>query len=161
MSNIVNFPRRSVASQPLDSRCRVSSAQAVWRGGAQTGCGAISVASAELAEKPYAFMARLASGSSTNPEELLAAAHASCFTRSLAQVLQAAGHTPAELSTKAVVTLEPDGAGVRVTVSALTVRAKIPNLTNAAFEAMAWQAEQRSAISNALGAQITLDAALI
>ncbi len=106
-------------------------------------------------------MARLSSGNSTNPEELLAAAHASCFTRSLARVLQAAGYTPAELSTKGVVTLEPDDGGVRVTVAALTVRAKVPNLSKAAFEAFAWQAEECSAISNALGAQITLDAALM
>jgi lipoyl-dependent peroxiredoxin len=161
MSNILKFPQKSVASDQGNSRCTVSTAQAVWRGGAGTGCGAIAVASAQPADKPYSFMTGHASGHSTNPEELLAAAHASCFTRSLARVLQAAGHTPAELSTKAVVTLEPDGAGVRVTVSALTVRAKIPNLSKVAFEAMAWRAEQRSAISNALGAQITLDAALI
>ncbi|MBV8307498.1 MAG: OsmC family peroxiredoxin [Gammaproteobacteria bacterium] len=161
MSNILKFPRKNVAAEQVNSCCKVSSAQAVWRGGAVTGCGAISVASAEPADKPYSFMARLASGNSTNPEELLAAAHASCFTRSLASVLQAAGHMPTELSTKAVVTLEPDGAGVRVTVAALTVRARIENLSKAAFEAFAWHAEQRSAISNVLGAQITLDAALI
>jgi osmotically inducible protein OsmC len=161
MSNILKFARKRTASDPSLSAATVSSAQAAWRGGAGTGCGAISVASAEPAERAYSFMASLASGNCTNPEELLAAAHASCFTQSLALVLQAAGYTPTELNTQAVVTVEPDGAGVRVSVSALTVRAKIPNLSNIAFEAIAWHAEQRCAISNALRAQITLDAALI
>lgn len=139
----------------------VSSAQAVWRGGAGAGCGAISVASAGPAEREYSFMASLASGNTTNPGELLAAAHASCFTNSLALVLQAARYTAIELSTRAVLTLEPDGAGVLVSVSALTVRARIPNLSKIAFEAIAWHAEQRCAICKALRAQITLDAALL
>ena len=161
MSNILKFARKRTASDPSPSAATVSSAQAVWRGGAGTGCGAISVTSAEPAERAYSLMACLASGNCTSPEELLAAAHASCFTKSLVLVLQAAGYTPTELTPQAVVTLEQDGAGVRVSVSALTVRAKIPNLTNIAFEALAWHAEQRCAISNALWAQITLDAALI
>jgi len=80
-------------------------------------CGAICVESTEPAEKLYSFMACLASGNGTNPEELLAAAHASCFTMSVALSLQAAGYTPAELSTEAVVTLEPDGASIRATRS--------------------------------------------
>jgi len=161
MSNILKFARTRIVSGQCPSAAARSSAQAVWRGDAGTGCGAISVASAAPAERAYSFMAHLASGNCTNPEELLAAAHASCFAQSLALVLQAAGYTPTELNTQAVVTLEPDGAGMRVSVSALTVRAKVPNLNNVAFEAIAWHAEQRCAISNALRAQITLDAALI
>lgn len=160
MSNILKFARkRRSPGQTAD--CMVSSAQTVWRGGPGTGCGAISVASAEPAERAYSFMSSLASGNTTNPAELLAAAHASCFTNSLAVVLQAAGYTPTELSTQAVVTLERDGASIRVSVSALTVRARIPNLSKIAFEAIAWHAEQRCAISNALRTQITLDATLV
>ena len=161
MSNIVKFASKRRVSGQSHPDATGGSAQVVWRGGAGTGCGAISVASAGPAEKAYSLMASLASGNSTTPEELLAAAHASSFTRSLALVLQTAGYTPAELITQAVVTLEPDGVGDRVSASALTVRAKIPDLSNIAFKAIAWHAEQRCAISNTLMAQITLDAALI
>ena len=159
MSNIVKFARSSCAESGSPSMIR--RAQAVWRGGVSKGCGAISVQSAEPAVRPYSLIACLASGNNTNPEELLAAAHASCFTMSLALALQAAGYTPTELSTEAVVTLEPDGASIRMSRSALTLRAKVPNLNKARFEAIAWYAEQTCAISKALRAQITLDAKLI
>ena len=161
MSNILEFRRKRTMCDRTPSAATASAAHAVWRGDARTGCGAISVASAERAERAYSFVTSLASGSSTNAAELLAAAHATCFTTSLSTVLRAAGYTPSELSTQAVVTLEPDGAGHRVTMSALKVRAKIPNLTRSAFEAMAWHAEQRSAVSNVLNAQVSLDAALL
>lgn len=161
MSNIVKFARKSVLCRESASRSRICSAQAIWRGGAGSGYGAIGVKSAEPAERPYSFLSCLASGNSSNPEELLAAAHASCFTLSLGLVLQAAGYTPTELSTQAVVTLEPDGAGIRISRSALTLRAKVPNLDQATFETLAWHAEQRCAISQALRAQITLAATLI
>jgi lipoyl-dependent peroxiredoxin len=159
MSNIVKFARKGRPQSGPPSLIRT--AQAVWRGGAGTGCGAISVESAEPAERSYSFMASLASGNGTNPEELLAAAHASSFALSLALVLQAAGYTPTELSTEAAVTLEPDGASIRMSRSELTLRAKVPNLDQARFEAIAWYAEQTCAISKALRAQITLDAKLI
>ena len=113
MSNILEFRRKRSVCKGSPPAAAVSCAQAVWRGDARGGCGAIAVASAEPAERAYSFMASLASGNGTNPAELLAAAHASCFTQSLTLVLQAAGYTPTELSTQAVVTLESDGAGVR------------------------------------------------
>jgi lipoyl-dependent peroxiredoxin len=161
MSNVLRFARKRVPSRPSGSRPLTRSAQTVWRGAGSTGCGAICVESAEAAERPYSLMGRLANGNSTNPVELLAAAHASCFTMYLAFSLQAVGYTPTELSTEAVVTLEPDGASMRMSRSALTLRAKVPNLDRAAFEAIASHAEQTCPISKALRAQITLDAKLV
>jgi lipoyl-dependent peroxiredoxin len=161
MSQIVKFPRRSGLCPRSGSRSMIRRAQAVCRGSAGAGCGAISVESATPAERSYSFMTSLASGNGTNPEELLAAAHASCFTMSLVLGLQAAGYTPAELSTEAVITLEADGASIRMGRSALTVRAKVPKLNKAAFEAIAWHAERTCTISKALRAQITLDAKLV
>ena len=91
---------------------------------------------------------------------LLAAAHASSFLMNLALGLQAAGYSPRELSAEAVVTLEPDGPGVRIGCSALRLRAKVPGLARRAFEALAWHAERTCPVSKALNAQVTLDARL-
>jgi osmotically inducible protein OsmC len=94
------------------------------------------------------------------PEELIAAAHAGCFTMALAFQLQGAGFTPTELSTEAAVSLEPEGQGFRITRSALTLRANVPNLDQAAFDKMAGEAEKNCPVSKVLNAQITLDAKL-
>jgi lipoyl-dependent peroxiredoxin len=161
VSNVLRFARKHGPSLPSGSRPLIRSAQAVWRGDGSTGCGAICVESAEPAERPYSLMGRLASGNGTNPAELLAAAHASCFTMYLAFSLQSVGYPPAELSTEAVVTLEPDGASMRMSRSALTLRARVPNIDRGTFEAIAWHAEQTCPISKALRAQITLNAKLI
>jgi osmotically inducible protein OsmC len=97
----------------------------------------------------------------TNPEELIAAAHAGCFTMALAFGLQAGGYTPAELTTEAAVTLEPEGQGFRISRSALTLRAQVPNLDDATFARMAGDAEKNCPVSKVLNAAITLDAKLI
>src|SRR5262249_11504941 len=97
----------------------------------------------------------------TNPEELIAAAHAGCFTMALAFGLQAEGFTPTELSTEAAVTLEPEGKGFRISRSALTLRAKVPNLDQAKFNQMAGEAEKNCPVSKVLKAEITLDAKLM
>jgi osmotically inducible protein OsmC len=97
----------------------------------------------------------------TNPEELIAAAHAGCFTMALAFGLQGAGYTPTELSTEAAVTLEQEGQGFRIIRSALTLRAQVPNLDEAAFARMAGEAEKNCPVSKVLNAEITLDAKLI
>jgi lipoyl-dependent peroxiredoxin len=153
MSNVVRFARKSVPCPAADSRSMIRKAQSVWRGNAGTDGGALCVESS--------LMGSLASGNASNPAELLAAAHASCFTTHLASTLQAVGFTPTELSTEAVVTLEPDGASMRISRSALTLRAKIPNLNKATFETIAWHAEQTCPVSKALRTSITLDAKLI
>ena len=114
-----------------------------------------------LAETPYSFKTRFESEKGTNPEELIAAAHAGCFTMALAFGLQTAGFTPTELTTEAAVTLEPEGQGFRISRSALTLRAQVPNLDETAFARFAGDAEKNCPVSRVLNAAITLDAKLI
>ena len=93
----------------------------------------LSTNSGVIAETPYSFRTRFENEKGTNPEELIAAAHAGCFTMALAFGLQAGGYTPTELTTEAAVTLEPEGQGFRISRSALTLRAKVPNLDETKF----------------------------
>ena len=113
-----------------------------------------------LAETPYSFRTRFENEKGTNPEELIAAAHAGCFTMALAFQLQAAGYTPSELSTTAAVSLEPDGAGFKITRSALTLVAEVPGLDKETFDSLAAEAEKNCPVSRLLNAQITLSATL-
>lgn len=138
----------------------IRKAKAVWRGTGRAGNGQLSTGSGVLAETPYSFRTRFENEKGTNPEELIAAAHAGCFTMALAFQLQGAGFTPTELSTEAAVSLEPEGQGFRITRSALTLRANVPNLDQAAFDKMAGEAEKNCPVSKVLNAQITLDAKL-
>ena len=114
-----------------------------------------------LAETSYSFKTRFENEKGTNPEELIAAAHAGCFTMALAFGLQGAGYTPTELSTEAAVTLDPEGQGFRISRSALTLRAKVPNLDEATFARMAGDAKKNCPVSKVLNAKITLDAKLL
>ena len=136
-------------------------ASARWQGTVKEGAGTISTQSGTLKDTPYSFAARFGDGKGTNPEELVAAAHAGCFTMALAFGLQAGGYTPTELTTEAAVTLEPEGQGFRISRSALTLRAKVPNLDEAGFARMAGDAEKNCPASKVLNASITLDAKLI
>ena len=138
----------------------IRKAKAVWRGTGRAGNGHLSTDSGVLAETPYSFRTRFENERGTNPEELIAAAHAGCFTMALAFQLQGAGFTPTELSTEAAVSLGPEGQGFRITRSALTLRANVPNLDQAAFDKMAGEAEKNCPVSKVLKAQITLDAKL-
>jgi osmotically inducible protein OsmC len=101
-------------------------ARAVWRGTGRAGNGHLSTDSGVLAETPYSYKTRFENEKGTNPEELIAAAHAGCFTMALAFQLQGAGYAPAELITEAAVSLEPEGQGFRISRSALTLRASVP-----------------------------------
>jgi lipoyl-dependent peroxiredoxin len=101
----------------------IRKARAVWHGTGRAGDGKLSSDSGVLDQTRYSFRTRFENEKGTNPEELIAAAHAGCFTMSLAFVLQGAGLTPTELNTEAAVTLEPDGQGFRISRSALTLRA--------------------------------------
>jgi lipoyl-dependent peroxiredoxin len=139
----------------------IRKAKAVWRGTGRAGDGDLSTDSGVLAKTPYSFRTRFENEKGTNPEELIAAAHAGCFTMALAFQLQGAGYTPTELSTEAAVSLDPDGGGFRISRSALTLRAKVPNLSEAAFAEMAKSAELNCPVSKVLKAEITLDAKLI
>ena len=139
----------------------IRKAKAVWRGTGRAGNGDISTDSGVLAKTPYSFRTRFENEKGTNPEELIAAAHAGCFTMALAFQLQGAGFTPTELSTEAAVSLDPDGKGFRISRSALTLRAEVPNLDQATFARMAKDAEQNCPVSKVLKAEITLDAKLV
>ena len=139
----------------------IRKAKAVWRGTGRAGSGHLSTDSGVLAQTPYSFKTRFENEKGTNPEELIAAAHAGCFTMALAFGLQADGYEPAELTTEAAITLEPEGQGFRISRSALTLRARVPNLDEAAFARMADVAEKNCPVSKALKAEITLDAKLI
>src|SRR5271154_6214215 len=132
----------------------IRKAKAVWRGTGRAGSGNLTTDSGVLAETPYSFKTRFESEKGTNPEELIAAAHAGCFTMALAFQLQAAGFTPAELSTEAAVTLEKDGPGFRISKSALTLRAQVPNLAEDDFRRMAGDAEKNCPVSKVLNAEI-------
>ena len=139
----------------------IRKAKAVWRGTGRDGSGNLSTDSGVLAETPYSFRTRFENEKGTNPEELIAAAHAGCFTMALAFQLQGAGYTPTELSTEAAVTLEPEGQGFRISRSALTLRANVPNLDEATFAQMASDAEKNCPVSKVLDAKITLGAKLV
>jgi lipoyl-dependent peroxiredoxin len=139
----------------------IRKAKAVWRGSGRAGNGDLSTDSGVLSQTPYSFKTRFENEKGTNPEELIAAAHAGCFTMALAFRLQGAGFTPTELATEAAVTLVQEGEGFRISRSALTLRAKVPNLEPATFEKLAQDAEQNCPVSRVLKAEITLDARLL
>lgn len=138
----------------------IRKAQAVWRGTGREGDGDLTTDSGVLSQTPYSFKTRFENRQGTNPEELLAAAHAGCFTMALAFQLQTAGYTPTELSTSAAVSLEPEGQGFRITRSALTLRADVPGLDKATLDQLAGVAEKTCPVSRLFNAEITLDAAL-
>ena len=136
----------------------IRKAKAVWRGTGRAGDGDITTESGVMSQTPYSFKTRFENEKGTNPEELIAAAHAGCFTMALAFGLQAAGITPTELATEAAVSLEPEGKGFRISRSALTLRAKVPGLDEAKFVEFAKDAEKNCPVSKVLNAEITLDA---
>ncbi len=139
----------------------IRKAKAVWRGTGRAGNGQLTTDSGVLDQTPYSFKTRFENEKGTNPEELIAAAHAGCFTMALAFGLQAAGYTPTELTTEAAVSLEPEGQGFRISRSALTLRASVPNLNQAKFAELAGGAEKNCPVSKVLKAEITLDAKLV
>jgi osmotically inducible protein OsmC len=139
----------------------IRKAKAIWRGTGRAGNGNLSTDSGVLADTPYSFKTRFEDEKGTNPEELIAAAHAGCFTMALAFQLQAAGFTPTELNTEAAVSLDPEGQGFHITRSALTLRATVPNLDEATFKRLAGEAEKNCPVSKVLNAAITLDAKLV
>jgi osmotically inducible protein OsmC len=135
-------------------------ASAQWNGDLKTGTGTVSTESGILSSAPYSFTTRFENGNGTNPEELIAAAHAGCFTMALSAELGKAGLVPQSLRTAAAVTLEKLEAGWTVTESHLEVVAKIPGASDAAFQTAARAAETGCPISRLLKTKITLDARL-
>jgi osmotically inducible protein OsmC len=138
----------------------IRKASAVWNGDGRNGTGKLTSGSGVLSSTTYGFKSRFEDGPGTNPEELIAAAHAGCFSMALAFGLQAAGFTPDEIRTEAAVTIEPEGQGFKITRSALTLRARVPGLDAARFRELAGDAEKNCPVSKVLNAEITLDAQL-
>jgi osmotically inducible protein OsmC len=131
-------------------------AKAVWNGTVKEGQGHLTTQSTTLNKTQYSFTSRFAEGIGTNPEELIAAAHAGCFTMKTSADLTAAGFTPESLETTATVTLD-NGA---ITRSALTMMARVPGIDESKFQEIAAKAKAECPVSKLLKTEITLDATL-
>jgi osmotically inducible protein OsmC len=135
-------------------------ASAVWRGGLKDGNGTISSQSGVLKETQYSFATRFENGIGTNPEELIAAAHAGCFSMALSAELGKAGITPDSIHTTATITMDKTDAGWAVTESHLDVTARIPGVDSTKFSAAVNAAKVGCPISRLLKANVTLEAKL-
>ncbi|OZI61258.1 OsmC family protein [Bordetella genomosp. 11] len=135
-------------------------ASAVWKGDLKSGTGTISTDSGALSSAPYGFNTRFGDTKGTNPEELLGAAHAGCFSMALSNILGEAGMTADSIQTEAVVTLDKADGGFAITAVHLTVVAKIPGADPHAFEEAANKAKAGCPVSKVLNATITMDARL-
>lgn len=136
-------------------------ASAVWNGSLKEGKGTISTQSGTLKNTQYSFGSRFAEGTGTNPEELIAAAHAGCFSMALSAQLTEAGFVPDSIETSARLTLETQGAPT-ITKIHLTTKAKVPNIDKAKFDELAGNAKTGCPVSKVLkAAEITLDASLV
>jgi len=136
------------------------SASARYEGLGKDGKGHVSTQSGVLSDQPYGFNTRFGDEPGTNPEELIAAAHASCFTMALSFALAGAGFSAGTLETSAKVTLDKEGEGFAITKSALTLKAKVDGITQERFAEIAADAKANCPISKVLNADITLDATL-
>lgn len=135
-------------------------ASAVWNGGLKDGKGTISTDSGVLSNTQYSFSTRFEEGKGTNPEELIAAAHAGCFSMALSGKLGGAGLTADSINTTAAVTLEKTDAGFTITAVHLTVTARVPGADQQAFETAANEAKAGCPVSRLLNASITMEAKL-
>src|ERR1700752_1943172 len=135
-------------------------ASARWQGTAKEGAGTISTQSGTLKDTPYSFVARFGDGKGTNPEDLIAAAHAGCFTMALSFMLNNEGFTADAIDTEATLTMDQVNGSWTVTAIHLTTRARIPKIESAKFGEIASNAKANCPISRLLNATITLDAAL-
>jgi lipoyl-dependent peroxiredoxin len=135
----------------------IRKARAVWQGTGKEGTGHLTSDSGVLSSTPYSFKTRFENERGTNPEELIAAAHAGCFTMALAFQLQNAGFKPTELETEAAVSIEQEGGGFTIKKSALTLRADVQGIDRGKFEELARAAEKNCPVSRVLKAEITMD----
>ena len=136
-------------------------ASAVWVGSIREGQGTISTETGVMREAPYGFKSRFEDGPGTNPEELIGAAHAGCFSMALSLILGNAGLTAERIETGAEVTLEKIGEGFEITASHLTVNAKVPGTDAETFLKLATEAKEGCPVSKLLKAKITMDAKLV
>ena len=134
---------------------------AAWQGGLKDGKGSISTESGALKAYPYGFASRFEGQKGSNPEELIGAAHAACFTMALSLILGEAKLTATQMDTSAEVTLEQIAGGYAITSSKLTLKAKIPGADQATFEQLTAKAKAGCPVSKLLKTEITLDATLV
>jgi osmotically inducible protein OsmC len=134
---------------------------AEWQGGIKDGRGAISTESGALSSHPYGFSSRFEGQRGTNPEELIGAAHAGCFTMALSLILGEAGYTATKMDTRAEVALEQVEGGYAITSIQLTLRATVPGVEKDAFLDLANKAKAGCPVSKLFNAEITLDAGLV
>jgi lipoyl-dependent peroxiredoxin len=132
-----------------------------WEGGLKDGKGTVSTASGVLSNTQYSFATRFENGAGTNPEELIAAAHAGCFSMALSGQLENAGMKAQSIDTKAAVTMEKTDAGFTITAVHLDVTVKIPGADKAKFDTAAQNAKAGCLVSRVLNAKITMDAKLV
>jgi osmotically inducible protein OsmC len=136
-------------------------ASAVWQGSLKEGNGTISTGSGALSAKPYSFKTRFEGEQGTNPEELIGAAHAGCFSMALSMILGMAGFTPEKIETTATITLEQKDGGFAITASHLDVSAKVPGASEEALLECAAKAKAGCPVSKVLNASISMDAKLV
>ena len=136
-------------------------ASAHWAGDLKTGIGSISTETGVLREAPYGFKARFEGGKGTNPEELIGAAHAGCFSMALSMILGEAGLTAESIDTTAEVTLDKQDDGFAITAVHLVLKAKVPGATQQTFDELTTKAKEGCPVSKVLKAEITLDATLL
>lgn len=137
---------------------------AVWKGGLKDGSGTTSTQSGFLKDLPYSVPSRFESAKGSNPEELIAAAHASCFSMMLSKILGDQSKTAQQIATKAVLTMRMDASGPKITAIHLTTEAKVPGMDEAAFKKAAEEAKEKCPVSNLLRPgleSISLDARLM
>lgn len=139
----------------------VKKASAHWEGDLKSGIGSISTETGVLREAPYGFKARFEGGKGTNPEELIGAAHAGCFSMALSMILGNAGFTADSIDTQAEVTLDQVEGGFSITAVHLILKAKVPGATQQQFDELTKQAKEGCPVSKVLNANITLDATLL
>ncbi|WP_413587170.1 OsmC family protein [Bdellovibrio sp. HCB274] len=135
-------------------------ANVIWRGNLQQGQGEISTESGVLSKAPYSLMRRFGNDPGTNPEELIAAAHSSCFTMALAAALTQQNFTPESLQVSAAVSIEKNGSDWVITHSNLVLRAKVPGIDASKFKSIAEDAKNNCPVSRLLDTEISLDASL-
>ncbi|WP_434678756.1 OsmC family protein [Pseudomonas sp. R1-18] len=139
----------------------VKKASAHWEGDLKSGIGSISTETGVLREAPYGFKARFEGGKGTNPEELIGAAHAGCFSMALSMILGNAGFTADSIDTQAEVTLDQVEGGFAISAVHLILKAKVPGATQEQFDDLTRQAKEGCPVSKVLNAKITLDATLV
>ncbi|HLI92142.1 MAG TPA: OsmC family protein [Puia sp.] len=136
-------------------------ATAVWNGSGKDGKGNLTTQSTTLKQTQYSYKSRFEEGVGTNPEELIAAAHAGCYAMALAFALQNAGFTPDSLETTSTITLDVSGQAPTITASHLVLKAKIPGISKDKFQELAHGAEKGCPVTRVLKAEVSLEATLL